>query len=89
MVFSKEFDTETSKEILLRNTKDWVSGKYIAVLESKDKFDQEVKDEKRFTLFSSNEKEVADNQLFFINTDKTFYKTGDNVNYKLVLLLKT
>jgi hypothetical protein len=79
MVFSKEFDTEISKEILLRNTKDWVSGKHIVILESKDKFNQEVRDEKRFTLFSSNEKEVADNQLFFINTDKTFYKTGDDV----------
>ncbi|ARV16662.1 alpha-2-macroglobulin family protein [Polaribacter sp. SA4-12] len=77
MVFSKNFDTKTSKEIQLNNLKNWISGKYIVVLESKDKFNQEVKDEKRFSLFSSKEKQVSDNKLFIINTDKTFYQVGD------------
>ncbi|MFK8058827.1 MAG: MG2 domain-containing protein, partial [Polaribacter sp.] len=79
LVFSTNFDTETSKEIQLKNLKNWLSGKYITVLESKDKFGQEVKGEKRFTLFSTKEKQVADAKLFTINTDKSFYIIGDDV----------
>ena len=83
LVFSTDFDTKTSKEINLQNVKDWVSGKYMVVLESKDKFGQDVKDEKRFTLFSSKEKEVADSKLFAITTDKSFYKIGDEVEIQI------
>ena len=79
MVFSRNFDTETSKEIQLKNIKNWVSGKYIVLLESKDKFGQEVKDEQRFSLFSSKEKQVVDNTLFVIHTDKLTYQVGDVV----------
>ncbi|MDP5106402.1 MAG: MG2 domain-containing protein, partial [Polaribacter sp.] len=83
LVFSENFDTSTSKEIILKNTENWISGKYIVVLESKDKFNQEVKDEKRVTLFSSKENEIADNQLFIINTNKTFYRVGDHVELQI------
>ena len=83
LVFSNNFDTETSKELILENTKKWISGKYIAVLESKDKFNQTVKDEKRFSIFSSKEKEIADNKLFVANTNKTFYKVGDVVELQI------
>ena len=83
LVFSINFDTSISKEIILKNTKNWISGKYMVVLNSKDKFGQEVKDEKRFTLFSSKEKKIPDNKLFFINTNKTFYEIGDEVELQI------
>ncbi len=83
LVFSKNFDTKTSKEIPLTNTQKWLSGKYIVILESKDKFGQAVKDQQKFEVFSSKEKEVADNKLFIINTDKTFYKIGDDVKLNI------
>ena len=77
LVFSQNFDTNTSKEIQLNTIKNWQPGKYIVILESKDKFDQEVKDEKMFSVFSSKETKIADNKLFLINTDKTIYNVGD------------
>ncbi len=83
LVFTSNFDTETSKEIKLNNLKNWISGKYIVILESKDKFGQEVKDEKRFELFSNKENQVSDNQLFTLNTDKNFYNIGDNVAFTI------
>ncbi len=83
VVFNKNFDTSKSKEFILKNNKKWISGKYIVVLESKDKFGQTVKDEKRFDLFTTNEKTVADNQLFFINTDKKEYQPNDIVNVEI------
>mgnify|MGYP001026422521 CR=1 FL=1 len=83
LVFTENFDTETSKEIILKNIKKWISGKYIVILESKDKFDQVVKDEKRTTLFSSKETAVADSKLFSIHTDKTSYQIDDNVKIQI------
>jgi len=83
LVFTEKFDTASSKEIILKNTKSWLSGKYIIVLESVDKLGQEVKDEKRITIFSSKDKNVADNQLFTINTNKTFYNVGDQVEIQI------
>ncbi|WP_159951518.1 alpha-2-macroglobulin family protein [Polaribacter septentrionalilitoris] len=79
VVFSSNFNTKNAKEIHIKNIKSWISGKYLVVLESKDKFGQEVKDQKRFTLFSPKEKKVADSKLFTINTDKSYYKIGDDV----------
>lgn len=83
LVFTKNFDTSTSKEIILKNTKNWISGKYIVILDSKDKFGQKVKDEKRITLFSSKETAIADNSLFTINTNKTFYQVNDEVEIQI------
>lgn len=83
LVFTENFDTETSKEIILKNTKNWISGKYIIILESEDKFGQAVKDEKRITLFSSKETAVADNKLFTINTNKTIYAINDEVEIQI------
>ncbi len=77
LVFSQNFDTNTSKEIQLNTIKNWQTGRYIVVLESKDKFERKVKDEKRFSVFSSKETEIADNNLIVVHTDKTFYEVGD------------
>ncbi|WP_299670679.1 MG2 domain-containing protein [uncultured Polaribacter sp.] len=83
LVFSKKFDTKVSKEIQLENTKNWPLGKYIAILESEDTFGQAVKDEKRFSLYSTKGEQVADNKLFVINTNKTNYKVGDIVELQV------
>ncbi|MGJ8743580.1 carboxypeptidase-like regulatory domain-containing protein [Polaribacter sp.] len=83
LVFNTTFNTKISKEISLKNIKNWESGKYISILESSDKFGQAVKDQKKFTVFSSKEKQVPDNNLFVINTDKIAYKVGDVAEIKI------
>ncbi|WP_218598426.1 alpha-2-macroglobulin [Polaribacter sp. NJDZ03] len=83
LIFNEEFNTEISKELLLKNTKNWVSGKYKIVLESKDKFNQKVKDEKIITLLATKEKQIADNNLFVIHADKTAYQIDDVVEIQL------
>ena len=83
VVFNESFNTAKSKEFTLKNTKNWISGKYIVVIESKDKFGQLVKDEKRFDVFATKEKVVADNQLFYLNTDKKEYQPNDIVSLEV------
>ncbi|WP_165732571.1 alpha-2-macroglobulin [Polaribacter sp. 20A6] len=83
LVFNEEFNTKISKELLLKNTKNWLSGKYKIVLESKDKFNQKVKDEKIVTFFATKEKQVADNNLFVIHADKPSYQVDDMVKIQI------
>ncbi|WP_347922633.1 carboxypeptidase-like regulatory domain-containing protein [Pontimicrobium sp. SW4] len=77
LVLEKSFDTEISKELALGKTKKWESGQFIIVLETKDKFGQEVKDQIKTTLYSDKDKQVSDNQLFAVTTDKSKYNIGD------------
>ncbi len=83
LVFEQAFDTQKSKEIILKNYSKWTSGKYVIILNSKDKFEQNVTDKTRFTLTKRAEKSVIDNQLFVYNTDKPSYKLGDNVELQI------
>ncbi len=75
-VFKTNFDTEKSKTITIKKLKKWDSGKYIVVLESEDKFGQAIKDEAYTSLFSADDKMVADSQLFEAQLDKGSYDIG-------------
>ncbi len=79
LIFDTTFDTNKSKEIDLGNMKRRASGQYVIELETKDKFGQTVKDIARTTLYSNNDKTVADSELFRITTNASSYKSGDNV----------
>ncbi len=83
LVWQENFDTGTSKELPLGNIKKWISGNYILELVTKDKFGQEVKDVLETTVFSPNDKKLADNQLFHITTDKYSYTPGENAEVRL------
>ncbi|MCK0108757.1 MG2 domain-containing protein [Flavobacteriaceae bacterium S0825] len=77
LVLEKSFNTETSKEFALGKIKKWESGQYIIVLITKDKFGQDVKDQIKTILYSDKDKQVSDNQLFAVTTDKSKYNIGD------------
>lgn len=77
LVFEHPFDTEKSKTFELGNIKKWESGQYTIILETKDKFGQTVKDEIKSTLYSDEDKTLADHQLFSITTNKSNYKVGE------------
>ncbi|GAA3616546.1 MG2 domain-containing protein [Flavivirga amylovorans] len=77
LVFISSFNTENTTKLNLGKIKKWKSGKYIIILESKDKFGQLVKDEIKTTLYSNSDKTIADKQLFHITTNKSAYKSGE------------
>ena len=59
------------------------SGEYIVILETKDKFGQDVKDEAKTRVFSEKDELLADNQLFQITTDKEQYAINNIVELSL------
>ncbi|WP_370424858.1 alpha-2-macroglobulin [Tenacibaculum dicentrarchi] len=79
LVFEESFDTQKSKKLILKKLKKWTSGAYIAVLNTTDKFNQKVTDKAHFNITSTSEEKVADNQLFFIKTDKKSYNIDETV----------
>ncbi|MEX1381862.1 MG2 domain-containing protein, partial [Lutibacter sp.] len=77
LVFESDFNTANSNEIALKNIKKWESGNYIIVSENNDKFGQIITDKQLITVFSKNDKQVSDNQLFSISLDKSSYKPNE------------
>ncbi|WP_179335816.1 alpha-2-macroglobulin family protein [Winogradskyella costae] len=72
-VFSTEFDTEKEKEIILKRLHKWDSGQYIIIAESQDKFGQSIKDQVFTLVFSTEDKTIADHQLYEAQLDKESY----------------
>jgi hypothetical protein len=60
-VFSGEFDTQKSKELLLSAISQWKDGSYTMEAVTKDKFGEEVKDVKFFNLYSSKGNTISKN----------------------------
>ncbi len=79
VVWEMDFDTGKTTDIELPIGKNWASGKYLIVLETKDKFGQDVKALAQTTLYSDSDKRPADHQLFQIRCDKKTYAVGDKV----------
>ena len=88
LVYETSFDTKASKEIALNNIKKWDSGLYKIVLESKDRFGQIVKAEKKTMVFSEADTSISDNALFEIKTNKNIYEVGDNIKLTLASAAK-
>jgi len=82
-VFSSNFNTEKDKSISLKKLKKWDPGQYIIVLESKDKFGQALKDEANISIFSTDDKTIADNQLFEGQLNKPSYNIGDTALFTI------
>lgn len=83
LVWQTDFDTVKSTAVALGSLKKWVSGNYMIELETRDKFGQPVTDKALTTVFSSEDKKLADNQLFEIKTDKQAYAPGDQLRLTL------
>lgn len=83
LVWQSDFDTGKSTRITFPSMKKWFSGKYLLELQSSDQHGREVKDVLQTTLFSTNDEQLADNQLFHIKTDQSNYEIGDRVNVRL------
>ncbi len=89
MVLDKPFNTASTKEnetgtqqLSLGSIKKWESGKYVIELNTKDRFGQDVKDIQYITLYSQEDKNISDQQLFEITTNKSTYKIGDEAIVK-------
>ncbi|MGB3607017.1 alpha-2-macroglobulin family protein, partial [Psychroserpens sp.] len=82
-VFSEGFDTAKSDTLALGKIKNWKSGRYLVVLESKDRFGQLVKDEAQTTVYSKKDAQIADNELFEATINKNSYAPGDTLELTL------
>ncbi|WP_411896018.1 alpha-2-macroglobulin family protein [Winogradskyella sp. A2] len=76
-VFNTTFNTEKDKSITLKKLKKWKSGKYIIIAESKDQFNQDVKDEVFVSVYSEKDKTIADHQLFEGQLNQSSYKPNE------------
>ncbi|MCP4218617.1 MAG: hypothetical protein GY765_28545, partial [bacterium] len=82
-VFHSNFDTAELKELKVAGIKKWHSGKYLAEMNSKDRYGAPVKDMVYFTLYSPKDKKVPYTQLDWCTLPRTMVEPGE----KAVLLV--
>ncbi len=82
-VFRKTFDTSKNRELKLFGLGRWKSGKYLVEMESKDRYDKQVKEILYFTLYSTKDKRVPYTQLDWVTLPETSVEPGG----KAILLI--
>ncbi|RUA08286.1 MAG: alpha-2-macroglobulin, partial [Flavobacteriia bacterium] len=83
LVFEKEIHTGATKEVILKNTKNWKSGKYIATFTCTDRLQQKVESERKFNLYSHSKKDITKEQLIRVTANKPSYQAGEKAVIQL------
>ncbi|GAB2635478.1 hypothetical protein GCM10026987_37160 [Belliella aquatica] len=81
-IWSTRINTANNSKIDLDEIKPWEEGKYVVKLYHTDSLGHIVKEEKEFEVIEFSSKNIADNQLFFLHTDKTSYSPNEKVKLK-------
>jgi uncharacterized protein YfaS (alpha-2-macroglobulin family) len=84
-VFEKTYDAPegTADLKLQKDYKNWESGSYQAVLETKDAQGNDIVDKVIFSVWHPQDQKVADQRLFSVYTDKSSYRPGEKVVLKV------
>jgi hypothetical protein len=76
-VLNTDFDTQKSKELLIPKPSAWKPGTYMMEAVTRDRFGEEVKDIKYFTVFSTKENKVPSSVLDWFSAIKVNGEPGE------------
>jgi uncharacterized protein YfaS (alpha-2-macroglobulin family) len=84
-VFEKTYDaTEGTADLKLqKDYKNWESGSYQAIVETKDAQGNDIVDKVIFNVWHPQDEKVSDQLLFSVYTDKSTYRPGEKVVLKV------
>ncbi len=80
-VYDHDFNTATKKSIRLFHLPEWETGYYVMEAITKDKFGQEVKEVKYFTVFNDNEKKMPVNEIGWFEALKAKGEPGEKAEF--------
>lgn len=80
-VLDTDFDTQKNKELVLSKPESWQQGYYVMEARTKDKYGEEVKDIKYFTLFSSKEEQVPSAMIDWFSELDMKGEPGDKARF--------
>ncbi len=80
-VFSKNFDTKETNEIILSEFKTISTGRYLVEIEAKDSFGVDVKDQKYITVFDKTSLKPASQEIWSVTTLNTVCEPGTNASF--------
>jgi uncharacterized protein YfaS (alpha-2-macroglobulin family) len=80
-VYDHNFNTATKKSLRLFHLPEWQPGYYVFEATTKDKFGQEVKEVKYFTVFSDYGKQLATNEIGWFTALKSKGEPGEKAEF--------
>ncbi len=83
LLWNIKYNTEKTKKVSFGNKSTLPDGKYIAVLETLDKFGNKISDKTYFDIYSTGTKRIADNQFLSVFSNKKIFKPGNTLIFKI------
>lgn len=80
-VYDHDFDTEQREAIELFHLPEWQPGEYVMEAITKDKYGEEVKEVKYFTVFDEHEKQLSNNKLSWFVPIKKKGEPGEKAEF--------
>lgn len=80
-VYDKSFDTHNDKEITIKNLSSWKPGTYVMEAHTKDKYGEDVKDIKYFTVFSEKGNVMPNNSPDYFTVIKDNGEPGEKASF--------
>jgi len=80
-VYDKNFDTHTNLEFSIENLASWKPGIYVMEAHTKDKYGEDVKDLKYFTIFSGKDNVMPNNNIDWFTTIKDYGEPGEKASF--------
>lgn len=77
-VFTGKFDTDQSKDIILNGMKNWSQGRYLFDLKTKDKFGNDIRLQKYFTVYGPDKKTPPLPEIAWYSDEKTSGEPGES-----------
>lgn len=87
-VYDHDFNTKNKKSLALYHLPEWNSGWYVMEAICKDKFGEEVKEIKYFTVYSANEKHTATNDIGWSTAIKSKGEPGEKAAFLIASAAK-
>jgi len=87
-IYDHNFDTEKKKSIRLYHFPEWESGVYVLEAITKDKYGQEVKEVKYFTVFGEFEKHIPINEIGWFTPIKKRGEPGEKAEFLIGSIAK-
>ena len=80
-VFDNSFDTYKSKDLIIDNLSSWKPGTYMLEAHTRDKYGEDVKDVKYFTVFSEKETTLPNNSPDYFTVIKDNGEPGEKASF--------
>ncbi len=76
-LYQTDFDSKKDAQVQVGSMRAWSAGEYVAVINTKDNLGNKIENKTYFTVYSPKASSAPNNDLLWVNQDKTAYQPNE------------